>query len=157
GEDPDDVSAAANLLVQPLLRIVRADLAPDLVREPETPAGRLWRRQDVLPRRGTAWRSCPRRGRTVRTLRRRRGGRRGCERAWLGGNQAELFHLGEDVDDSPDLDDSAVDEAADEDLVVGYGLAGWRQAHVFTLVSASNGLPGDDLVPLFDHILDRDL
>ena len=33
GEDPDDVGAAADLLVQPFLRVVRPDLAPDLVRE----------------------------------------------------------------------------------------------------------------------------
>jgi hypothetical protein len=38
--------------------------------------------------------------------------------ASLGGNHAELFHLREDVGDSPGLRDSAVDEAEDEDLVV---------------------------------------
>jgi hypothetical protein len=43
----------------------------------------------------------------------------------LGPNHAELFHLGEDVDDSPGLRDAAVDETEDEDLVVGDGGAGW--------------------------------
>ena len=33
-EDPDDVGAAADLFVQALLRVVRPDLPPDLVREP---------------------------------------------------------------------------------------------------------------------------
>ena len=33
GEDPDDVDAAANLLVQPFLRVVRPDLPPDLAGE----------------------------------------------------------------------------------------------------------------------------
>ncbi len=33
GEDPDDVGAAADLLVQSLLGVIAPDLAPDLVRE----------------------------------------------------------------------------------------------------------------------------
>jgi hypothetical protein len=33
GEDPDDVGAAADLLVQPFLRVVAADLGPVLDRE----------------------------------------------------------------------------------------------------------------------------
>jgi hypothetical protein len=43
GEDPDDVSAAADLPVQVLGRVVRPDLAPDLFRE-------VGERQDVCPR-----------------------------------------------------------------------------------------------------------
>lgn len=33
GEDPDDVGAAADFLVEPFLRVVRPDLAPDLAGE----------------------------------------------------------------------------------------------------------------------------
>jgi hypothetical protein len=44
-------------------------------------------------------------------------------RALLGLDHSELFHIREDVDDSPGLGDSAVGEAEDEDLVVGDGLA----------------------------------
>jgi hypothetical protein len=33
GEDPDDVGAAANLLVEPFLGVVGPDLAPDLFGE----------------------------------------------------------------------------------------------------------------------------
>ena len=33
GEDPDDVGAAADLLVEPFLGVVRPDLAPDLLGE----------------------------------------------------------------------------------------------------------------------------
>jgi hypothetical protein len=50
----------------------------------------------------------------------------------LDGNRAELFHLREDVHDSPCLGDPAACEAADEDLVVDDGFAGWGEAHVFT-------------------------
>lgn len=38
----------------------------------------------------------------------------GPDRTRLGRNGAELLHLGEDVDDSPDLSNSAVDEADNE-------------------------------------------
>src|SRR6266540_2817131 len=86
-----------------------------------------------------------------------RGSQTSARTCSLGGNHAELFHLREDVDDPPDLSDSAVDEAADEDLVVGDGFAGWREAHVFTLVGPGNRVPADDLVPLFDQILDRNV
>src|SRR5215831_10171461 len=65
----------------------------------------------------------------------------------IGGNHAELFHLREDVDDAPGLGDSPVGEADDEDLVVGDGFDGWREAHVFTLVGPGNRVPGDDLSP----------
>jgi hypothetical protein len=44
-------------------------------------------------------------------------------RALLGLDHSELFHIREDVDDSPGLGDSAVGEAEDEDFVVGDGLA----------------------------------
>jgi helix-turn-helix protein/integrase-like protein len=77
--------------------------------------------------------------------------------ASVGGDQAELFQLREDVDDSPGLGDSAVDEPEDDDLVVGDGLAGWRKAHVFTLVGPGKGVPADDLSVFFDHVLDRDV
>ena len=73
------------------------------------------------------------------------------------GNHAELLHLREDVDHPPGLSDSAAREAEDEDLVVGDGLAGWPVAHVVTLVGPSNRVAADDLVPLRDQILDRDM
>jgi hypothetical protein len=44
-------------------------------------------------------------------------------RALLGLDHSELFHIRENVDDSPGLGDSAVGEAEDEDFVVGDGLA----------------------------------
>ena len=42
GEDPDDVGAAADLLVEPLLGVVRPDLSPDLL-------GERGERQQVRP------------------------------------------------------------------------------------------------------------
>jgi len=47
----------------------------------------------------------------------------------------------------PGLSDSAAREAEDEDLAVGDGFAGWRQAHVFAAVGSGNHIPADDLVP----------
>src|SRR5215469_17069340 len=76
-------------------------------------------------------------------------------RGSLGGNHAELFHLREDIDDPPHLRDPAAGETEDEDLVVADGLAGWREAHVFTLVGPCNRGTHYDLVPLRDQILDR--
>src|ERR1700716_1617653 len=75
----------------------------------------------------------------------------------LGRNRAELPHLRQDVDDAPGLCDSAVEEAEDEDLVVRDGFAGWWDAHVFTAVGPSNGIPDDDLVTLRDQVLDRNV
>ena len=83
GEDPDDVGAAADLLVQPFLRVVRPDLAPELARE-------RGERQQVLPggvevlarRRGTSRPARRRPGRTGRAPGRRRAGRRWCAPGW---------------------------------------------------------------------------
>src|SRR5215211_8625058 len=77
--------------------------------------------------------------------------------ASLGLNQAELVHLREDVDDPPGLGDPPVDEPDDEDLVVGDGFAGWWEAHVLALVGPGDRVAADDLVALFDQILDRDV
>lgn len=63
---------------------------------------------------------------------------------WL--DRAELFHLREDIDDTPRLCDPAVHEAEDEDLVVGDPLSRWFQAHVLALVRARDRVPADDLV-----------
>jgi hypothetical protein len=42
--------------------------------------------------------------------------------------------LRQHIDDSPDLGDSAVDEAENEGLVVGDGFTGWWDARVFAAV-----------------------
>jgi hypothetical protein len=55
------------------------------------------------------------------------------------------------------LHDSAARQAEDEDLVVRDGFARWRQAHVLALVGLSNRVAADGLVPLRDHILDRNV
>src|ERR1700743_1384553 len=75
----------------------------------------------------------------------------------LCGNHAELPQLCVDVDDSPDLGDLAVGEAEDEDLVVGDGLAGRRDAPVLALVSTGDRVPDDDLVVFRDQVFVRDV
>src|SRR5215471_13074397 len=54
-------------------------------------------------------------------------------------------HLRQDIDDSPGLSDPAIDEPANEDLVVRDGFAGWRDAQVLTPVGPGNRVPADDL------------
>ena len=77
--------------------------------------------------------------------------------ASLGRNHAELSHLREDVDDPRGLSDPPVDEPDDEDLVVRDGFAGWWDAHVLAPVGSGNHVPADEVVPLCDQILDRDV
>jgi hypothetical protein len=72
-------------------------------------------------------------------------------------NRAQLLHLRQDVDNTPGLCDSTVDEAEDKDLVIGDGFAGWWDAHVLAEVRPSNQVPADNLVPFRDHIVDRDM
>lgn len=59
GEDPDDVTAATDLAVEPLLRIVRPDLAPVLRREgaerEELLAGLLGEKDGDLPTNTLTW------------------------------------------------------------------------------------------------------
>lgn len=58
---------------------------------------------------------------------------------------------------TPQVSDSAAREAEDEDLAVCDGFPRWWQAHVIALVGPSKRVAADDLVPLRDHVLDRDL
>ena len=77
GEDPDDVGAAADLPVQPLLRVVGPDLPPDRLRErgegQDVGAGGVEVAGDL---RGACPPGRPGPGRTGRARRRRRAGRR---------------------------------------------------------------------------------
>src|SRR5262245_28359536 len=74
--------------------------------------------------------------------------------SWRRRNRAELPHQRHDIDDSPGLGDSAIEEARDEDLIVGDGFAGWWDAHEFTPVGPGDHVPADDPVALGDDVFE---
>src|SRR5262249_13091266 len=75
----------------------------------------------------------------------------------LWGKNAQLLQQAQGVHLEPMLDALATRDADDVDDRARRLLAGWGDAHKSTLLCATRGEAGHDLVPLSDHVLNRDV